>query len=313
MRPLGFREAAESWGDSADPELAFRLHALIGGAAEYKDRCGGAAPSSLADVHQWVRLRVLNPASAMFRAGGLLLSEEPSIIDPASSASALGAIVAGAVRPSEIAAALGRPASAVADLLTGLAGIGLIEQLTDPLDGGRSVCVIVKPIVRLYQLVIAPYEPELAAGQADRVWARSQGIVAARIYRPHFESVARQWCLRHAAEKTIGGVARAVRPTGIGCREHNSVHELNAVVVEDPVATGGVTSVGEANPTDGPMDVRHLRRLEHLRGLLPGDRVGQPPKLLLFSAAGFTAALAEEAAPRADVELVGLDRIYLGG
>jgi hypothetical protein len=104
MRPLGFREAAEFWGVAADPELAFRLHALTGGTPEYKDLCGGAGPRSLADFDDLVRLRLLNPAGPMFRAGGLPPSEGAPITDPASYALALGAIVAGAARPAEIAA-----------------------------------------------------------------------------------------------------------------------------------------------------------------------------------------------------------------
>jgi uncharacterized protein len=311
MRPFGFRQAAEFWGVAADPELAFRLHALTGGTSEYKDLCGGAGPLSLADFDAWVQFRLLNPASAMFNQGRLL-SEETSLADPAACASVLGAISAGAARPAEIAAALGRPEGAVADPLAALTQLGLIERLQDPLNAERSVCVIIKPIVRLHQLVIAPYEPELAAGQADRIWALSRAAVAAKIYRPHFASVARQWCLRHAAEETLGGVARAARPIRLGCREHRHEHELDAVVVEDPVATGRVTAVGEANATSGPMGTRQLRRLAHLRGLLPGGRVGPPPMLLLFSRAGFTAGLVEEAAARPDVELISLERIYRG-
>jgi hypothetical protein len=312
MRPLGFREAAEFWGVAADPEVAFLLHALTGGTPEYKDMCGGAGPRSSADLDRWVRLWLLDPASVMFREGGLLPREETSITDPASCASALGAISGGAVRPSEIAAALGRPDGAVADVLAGLTEMGLIERLQDPLSPERSVCVLIKPIVRLHHLVIAPYEPELAAGQADRVWELSRATVAAKIYRPHFASVARQWCLRHAADETLGGVARAARPIRIGCRGHGKEHELDAVVVQDPVASGRVTAIGEANATSGPMHARQLRRLAHLRGLLPGDRVGRPPRLLLFSRSGFTADLVEEAAGRPDVELISLERIYRG-
>ena len=231
MRPLGFREAAEFWGVAADPELAFRLHALTGGTPEYKDRCGGVGPRSLADFDDWVRLRLLDPAGPMFREGGVPSSEGSPIADPASYASVLAAISAGAERPAEIAAAIGRDV-AVADLLGALAALGLIERLQDPLNVGRSVCVIVKPIVRLHQLVIAPNEPELAAGQAGPVWARSQPTVAARIYRPHFASVTRQWCLRHAGKGTLGGVARAARPSGIGCREHQQEHALEAVIAD---------------------------------------------------------------------------------
>ena len=312
MRAFGFREAAEFWGVAADPELAFLLHSLTGGSPEYKDLCGGVGPRSLADFDDWVRLRLLDPAGPMFREGRLPPPEGTPSTDRASYASVLGAISAGAARPAEIAAALGRRDVAVADLLGALAALGLIERLQDPLNVERSVCVVVKPIVRLHQLVIAPNEPELAAGQAGRVWARSQPTVTARIYRPHFASVARQWCLRHADKATLGGVARGARVTTVGCREHQQKHELEAVLVEEPVATGRVMAIGETNETDGPMDAGQLRRLEHLRGLLPSARVGQPPKLLLFSRSGFASTLVEEAAGKPDVELIGLERIYRG-
>jgi uncharacterized protein len=306
MRPLGFREAAEFWGVAADSGVAFRLHALVGGTPGYKARCGGAGPRSPADFDRWVQRWLLDPA------GRLPPGEGAAGADPTSCAAALGAICAGVGRASDIAAALGRPEPAVADLLAALTAIGLIERLQDPLNGERSGCVIVKPIARLHQLVIAPYEPELAAGQADRVWALSRETVAARIYQPHFASVARQWCLRHAAEATLGGVARAARPTAIACREHRQEHELEAVFVEDPVATGRVIAIGETNAARGPMGAGQLRRVEHLRALLPGERVARPPRLLLFSRSGFAAGLAEEAAARPDVELVDLERIYQG-
>jgi uncharacterized protein len=312
MRPFGFRQAAEFWEVAGDPELAFRLHALVGGAPEDKDLCGGAGPRSLADFDRWVQLRLLNPASAMFRSGGLTLGEEAPTADLASCGSVLGAIAAGAARPAEIATALGRPDHAVVDPLAALAQRGVVERLQDPLDGERSGFVIVKPIARLHQLVIAPYQAELAAGQAERVWALSQATVAAQIYRPHFASVARQWCLRHAAEETLGGAARAARPTEIACREHLREHELEAIFVEDPVATGRVLAIGETNAATGPMDAGQLRRLDHLRALLPGKRVGRPPRLLLFSRSGFAADLAAEAAARPDVELVGIERLYGG-
>ena len=311
MRAFGFREAAEFWEAAGDPELAFRLHALVGGAPEYKDLCG-AGPLSLADFDHWVQLRLLNPASVMFLSGGLTLGEEAATADLASCACVLGAIAAGAARPSEIAAALGRPEGTVDDLLAALTGMGVIERLQDPLDTTRSGFVIVKPVARLHQLVIAPYEAELAAGQANRVWVLSQATVAERIYRPHFASVARQWCLRHAAEETVGGVARAARPTAIACREHLQEHELEAIFVEEPVATGRVLAIGETNAASGPMGAGQLRRLDHLRALLPDERVGQPPRLLLFSRSGFAAGLVAEADSRPDVSLVDLERLYRG-
>lgn len=312
VQSFGFREAAMFWGVDDDPELSFRLHALTGGTPAYRDMCGGSGPQSLADFDRWVQRRLLNPASAMFREGGLLLREEPSITDPTSYAAALGAISAGSTRRSEIAGALGRPASAIAHLLTGLQDVGLIAHLDDALRGKRSAFLIAEPIVRLHQLITARYEPELVAGRADRVWERSAPTIAGKIYGPHFESLARDWCLRYAAEATLGGSASTVRPTEIACPEHRGRHELDIVVADELSAAGRIVAIGEAKATNAPVDTRQLRRLEHLRGLLPSDRVGQPPKLLLFSRSGFTSDLTEEAAGRPDVELVGLARVYRG-
>jgi hypothetical protein len=312
MRPFGFRQAAEFWEVAGDPELAFRLHALIGGAPEDKDRCGGAGPRSLADLDRWAARWLLDPASPMFGVGGRTLEEAATTADPGALAAVLGAISAGAARPAQIAVALGQVGQ-VEPLLGELARLGLIERLADPLGGGEDACVIVAPIVRLHRLVIAPHAAELAAGQADRVWALSQAAVATRIYQPHFASVARQWCLRHAAEETLGGVARAARPTAIACREHGREHELEAVFVEEPVAAGRVLAIGETNADGGPMGAGQLGRLDHLRALLPDERVGRPPRLLLFSRSGFSAGLAAAAADRPDVDLVGIERLYGGG
>jgi AAA+ ATPase superfamily predicted ATPase len=312
VRPFGFREAAEFWDVAGDPELAFRLNALTGGTPAYKEMCGGSAPRSLADFDRWVQRRLLNPASAMFREGGLLLREEPSISDPTSYAAVLSAISAGSSRRSEIAAALGRPSSAIGHLLTGLADIGLIEQTDDALRGKRTAFGIAEPVVRLHQLLTARYEPELVAGRADRVWERSAPTIAAKVYGPHFENLARQWCRHHASEQTLGGPPSAVRPTQISCPEHKEGHELDIVVADDPGSTGRVTAIGEAKSTNAPVDMRQLRRLDHLRGLLPSARIDRQPRLLLFSRSGFTPDLTDEALARPDVDLIDLARIYRG-
>jgi uncharacterized protein len=311
VRPFGFRDAASFWGVSQDPELAFQLHALVGGTPAYKDMCGGSGPDSPTAFDRWIERRLLNPASAMFREGGLLLREEPSIADPTSYSAVLAAISAGNHRRSEIASALGRPSGTLAHLLTGLQDIGLIEHLDDALRGKRSVFRITEPIVRLHQLITARYEPELVAGRAARVWARSADVAAAQIYGPHFEDLARRWCLEHAEEETLGGAPASVRPTEVACRQHRDRHELDIVATDDPAA-GRIIAIGEAKAATTPMAARELRRLEHLRGLLPSARVEQPPKLLLFGRAGFSAELTAEAATRPDVELIDLDRLYHG-
>ncbi|MGA5765075.1 hypothetical protein [Nonomuraea bangladeshensis] len=56
----------------------------LGSTRAYLEMCGGSGPAARDDFDRCVRRRLLNPASAMFREGGLLLREEPSISDPTS-------------------------------------------------------------------------------------------------------------------------------------------------------------------------------------------------------------------------------------
>jgi AAA+ ATPase superfamily predicted ATPase len=313
VRPFGFRDAGAFWGLTEDPELAFRVHALVGGTPAYREMCGGSGPDGVDAFDGWVQRRLLNPASAMFREGGLLLREEPSIADPTSYAAVLAAISAGNHRRTEIAAALGRPVSALGHLLSGLRGIGLVEQVEDALRQKRSVFKIAEPIVRLHQLVTQRREPELVAGKAEQVWRSSADTVASKIYGPHFEDLAREWCFLHASADTLGGFASAVRPSEVSCRAHRRGHELDLVVTETNASEADrIIAIGEAKGTLTPMDVPQLQRLEHLRALLPDAQVDAPPKLLLFARAGFTGELVEAARGRRDVELVDLRRLYSG-
>ncbi|WP_155369903.1 AAA family ATPase [Catellatospora vulcania] len=312
VRPFGYREAAAFWGLD-DPELAFRVNALVGGTPAYLEMSGGAGPRSVADFDRWAQRRIVNPASAMFREGSLLLREDPSIADPTSYAAVLTALSAGKVRRTEIAAELGRPASALAHLLNGLQSIGLVEAVDDALRSKRTVYRITEPVVRLYQLIITRHEAELVAGRADQVWARNADTIASKIYGPHFEDLTRQWCQWHASEQTLGGLASRVLPTQIACREHRAGHELDAVVWETrPGQADRIIAIGEAKATTSPVGADELSRLDHLRTLLPADAAAPTPRLLLFSRSGFTPALKRTAGTRDDVELVDLARLYQG-
>jgi AAA+ ATPase superfamily predicted ATPase len=309
VRPFGFREAAAFWGLSAHRELAFRVHALVGGTPAYQEMCGGAAPRRPADFDAWVVRRLLNPASAMFREGSLLLREEPSIADPTPYAAVLAALASGRVRRNDIAGALGRPASALAHLLTGLEEIGLVERLDDALRDRRSVYRVGDPMMRLYQLIISRHEAAVVAGRGSEVWERHADTVSSKIYEPHFEELARQWCLRHASAGTLGGSASVVRPTEIPCRQHRQGHEVDVVAISD---TGKILAIGEAKGTASLMDPGELSRLDHLRDLLPSGRAADSMKLLLFARSGFAPPLRRAATDRPDVELIDLARLYTG-
>ena len=274
VRPFGYREAAAFWGlDRPRARLPGQRPGRRDPGVPGDERRGRAR--SAADFDRWVQRRIINPASAMFREGSLLLREDPSIADPTSYAAVLTALSAGQARRTEIAAELGRPASALAHLLNGLQGIGLVEAVDDALRSKRTVYRITEPVVRLYQLIIKRHEAELVAGRAEQVWAatptpsprRSTGRTS-RSW-PAVVPVARE--PRDPRRRGQPGAAHR-----IPCREHRAGHELDAVVWETrPGQADRIIAIGEAKATTARRR-RRAERLEHLRGLLPAD-AGRPP------------------------------------
>ncbi|HKR49663.1 MAG TPA: hypothetical protein VJT72_08815 [Pseudonocardiaceae bacterium] len=106
------------------------------------------------------------------------------------------------------------------------------------------------------------------------------------------------------------GSRRASRAT-IACREHHQGHEIDVVVVEASAgARRRVLAIGEVKSTARPVDVAEIIRLDHLRDLLPNSWALAPPRLLVFSRAGFTPDARRAAVSRQDVELVDLERRY---
>ncbi|MGH3925312.1 MAG: AAA family ATPase, partial [Pseudonocardiaceae bacterium] len=312
LQPFSYREAASFWQLTDDPELAFRVHALLGGTPAYRAMTFGS-PSSRASFDRWVAQRLLNPASAIFREGNLLLREESGLTDPAPYHGVLAAIAAGAARRSEIAGRIGRPVTAIAHLLAGLQQIGLVSRMEDAFRERRGIYRLTDPLIRLHELVIGPNERLLVRGRGPEVWAANADTVAAKIYGPHLEDLAREWCLSHADSTTLGGSAHDVMPATVACREHGRGHEIDVVVVQTAAGTRRrVTAIGEVKSTTRPIGVPEISRLDHVRDVLPDSSVVMSPRLLLFSRAGFTADVHRTAASRSDIELVDLDRLYLG-
>jgi uncharacterized protein len=314
VHPFDFRDAAGFWGLMGDPELAFRVHALVGGTPAYREMCVDA-PADVGDFDAWVARRLLNPAGAMFREGNVLLHEQAEVGDPTLYYSVLAAISRGAHRRGEIAAALGRKDSALTYPLVMLEHTLLIERLEDALRDRRPIYRIAEPAIRFHQLIIRPAEARLVRHAAEQVWADGAGTVSSLIYGPHLEDLARDWCLSHAEPPSIGGGrASRARPAVLACRDCRSSHELDVVATEvQPSGAERITAIGEVKATAKPIDVDAARRLDHIRGLLPAAKVQGPPALLLFSRSGFTKELRAFADGRADVQLIGLDRLYGGG
>lgn len=312
MPPFGFREAATFWDLAADPDLAFKVNALVGGTPAYRAMSGGTPGAGGLD--QWVADGLLDSASAIFREGNVLLYEQPDVADPALYFSVLGAVADGAAKRSEIAGLLGRPDTALSHPLAVLQELRLIARVEDALRPRRPIYQLTEPVIRFQQLVIRPREATLAARGGLQVWRDCADTVTAKIYRPHLEDIAREWVLAHADTQSLGGEVNQVRPATVACREHKAGHELDVVALSDlPHEPVRVLAIGEVKATEKPVGDAELTRLEHLRDLLPPDKVKGQVKLLLFTRTGFTRELRQTCATRDDVELVDLPRLYHGG
>jgi AAA+ ATPase superfamily predicted ATPase len=309
LRPFGFRDAAAFW-KADDPELAFRLHALVGGTPAYQDMSGDR-PRSLRAFDSWVSGRLLNPASAMFREGNVLLQEQTELTDASLYYSVLAAISRGSHRRSEIAGILGRPETSLAHALAMLEHTQLVQRLDDAFRQRRPLYTLTEPVIRFHQLIIRPHEARLVGRAGQQVWAEAADTVTSLIYGPHMEDLARDWCQYHADRETLGGRASTVRRAVVACREHRQGHELDVVVTEaNAHGTDRVIAIGEVKSTTKTVGEQELSRLDHIRAILPSNRIDSPPRLLLFSRSGFTPRL--RAHPRDDTTLIDLSRLYTG-
>lgn len=310
VHPFGYRDAALFWRVAGDPDLALRLHALVGGTAGYLDMCRGAGPTDAEDLDPWVVRTLLDPASAMFREGNVLLAEQDRVTEVSSYFAVLGAISQGHTRRGQMAVAIGKSEGALTHPLTVLTQAGLVTAVHDGCKQKRTTYRVAEPVLRLHQLVVTPNESRLARHQADALWTEVADTISARIYGPHFEDICRSWCAEHASAATLGGRASKTGPTELACRKHGINHEIDVVVTQtQPNEPDRVVALGEAKWRTSAVDSGQLARLEHLRELLG---LGSETTLLLFSRHGFTPGLTTAAERRRDVQLVDLTRLYSG-
>jgi hypothetical protein len=192
--------------------------------------------------------------------------------------------------------------------------VQLVRKLNDSLRARRPLYQVTEPLLRLHHLVIRPHEARLVGRNRARVWAESADLVASLIRGPHLEDLARTWCIDHASAETLGGSASRCEPAQVACRAHKKNHELDVVVRSDPPnAESRILTIGEVKAIHAPVGLNQLRRLEHIRTLLPGSTESKQPRLMLFARRGFMSDLIIEAETRPDVELIDLRRLYNGG
>lgn len=147
--------------------------------------------------------------------------------------------------------------------------------------------------------------------------AQAEATPRTQIHGPAFEQVAREWVARHTSPDTLGEAAGLVGTTVVNDSRGRSQYEVDVVAL--PVGQGmhdphaRILALGETKDSDGGRPLSDLHRLETIRDLRVrrGYRA-EEARLLVFGRSGFDAALADEASGRADVQLVGLERLRSG-
>ncbi len=303
VAPFGFREAAAFTG--LPPEIAFPVHAVVGGIPGYAvDLLDRTYPEHAQDVERWLVEVAVSPTRPLIHEARSLVELEPGVREPATYLSVLGAIASGATRAGEIAGLLGRSTDVVAHALATLDALGLVTRSDDLLRRGRPSWSIADPLLRLYAALLRPRWELVERADPRRLASALADPWRSQVLGPHLETLSREWVLSHADADALGGFALRVGPGTVADPTARVRHEVDVVAVGEH---GRVLAVGEAKLRT--VDHDDLRRLVQIRDLVrAGSGRDDPIRLLLFSATGFTPGLQAE-----DTELVDLKRLYEGG
>jgi uncharacterized protein len=152
MGPFPYRDAGAYWG--ADPDTAFLVDAVLGGAPGYKDLVG--APPAPGRFFEWLERSVLNPSHVLFNEPDYLLAEDPKVGDRTSYHAIWEAVASGATSPTQIGGLMGMEARSLTYYLNVMRDAGFIRYDQDLLLQRRPVITVADPAVRFHNLVVNP-------------------------------------------------------------------------------------------------------------------------------------------------------------
>jgi hypothetical protein len=192
-----------------------------------------------------------------------------------------------------------------------LIAAGFVIRHEDPVRARRPLYALGDSFLQFHYAVLEPHATALRERNPRATWDRRLAAVFdARVRGPAFEEQARTWVRRFATPETLGGDPDYVGPSAAIIS--GVEHELDVLVAADrggaEPANRPVLAIGEAKSGE-TVGAGHLHHLEQARSALGPNAASAR---LLFFAPAFTADLERLAAARADIELVGLERLYEG-
>jgi hypothetical protein len=267
-------------------------------------------PRGVGDIDRWIVQRILSPGATLRHEATTLLAEDPVTAGSGSllAHSILGAIANGSVTAGAIARQVGRLVSNLSPVLNRLVDAGFVVRLDDPIRDQRPLYALDDPFLQFHYAVIAPHGAALRDRPVDEVWRRRlRATFDSQVRGPVFEAQARTWARRFAAPATMEPDC-SIGPSSVTIDGVD--HQLDLVAARGDGAPSGrtVVAIGEAKAGE-TLRLAHLQRLERARAAL-GQRAVDATLFLFGTDAD--PALVALASKRSDVEIVDLERLYLG-
>jgi hypothetical protein len=284
---------------------------VIGGVVGYAtDMVGFDLPTSASDFDRWVTDRVLVHGATLHSEATTLLAEDPTFAGRGSLLynSILGAIANGAITAGAIAKILKKTVANIAPGLSRLVDAGFVVRFEDPIRRQRPAYALVDPFLQFHYAVLEPHGALLRDRDPRNSWdTRLEQIFNSQVRGPVFEEQARTW-VRRFADSTTLSVRDHVGPSTVSVDD--TIRQIDVVVAlsgEEP-SDRAIAAIGEAKSGE-TLTTAHLHRLERIRGAL-GKRA-RDSKLLLFGPS-IDDPLRRAVEHRADVELIDVERLYVG-
>lgn len=311
--PFDFRTSSAFWRVT-NARLAILLWSVVGGTPGYRELCNDESPRSEAQFPAWLSRHVFSPSAALHREGRIVIAEEAALTEPASHWAVLAAVTAGATTRESIAAAVGRPSTALGNSLKLLTASGLVDRLDDPLHARRSRYRVAEPIVTAWKELVEPIERRVIRRDPQALFDDVESALHARVVAPAFECLVLDWADQIASRDTMGGDVTNVGSSVLGRSFGGPDSAQIDLVAIERRASGQrrLLAIGECKHRLRPVGIGVLQRLEQLRDRLANKSNGADVKLLIACDAGFDRDLVRVAGKRGDVELIDADRLLTG-
>ncbi|MDR0445672.1 MAG: ATP-binding protein [Oscillospiraceae bacterium] len=273
------------------------LYGVTGGVPEYTSRI-----DTTMSVRDNLRELLFDRSGRLFEEPSSLLKQEMK--SPQTYNAIIAAIASGHTRQGEIATAAGIETSQCSDMLDTLISLGLVKKELPAVNPNprKGIYALADQMFRFWYRFVLPNQSRIIAGVGDAVLDGLMPEALNTFLGYTFEECAKQymWRLLRAGESPVS--FREVGRWWGGSRARHREEEIDLIAWDDSAAIFGECKWRNTQTGTDALD-ELIRRAEGFGQF--GER-----HYWLFSKSGYTPALIEKAAGRADIRLVELADMF---